>query len=60
MKKGKYLLAGLVVLAGMTGCTFDREHDRRHVRSWVQDMQDQHRFIDKYFFNYDEKDPDRY
>ncbi|MBI5369157.1 MAG: hypothetical protein HZA54_19125 [Planctomycetes bacterium] len=54
------LVAALVGLVALVGCTFDSDHNRAHWRSFKQDVHDMHRFIDRHFLNYDEEDPDRY
>ena len=43
------------------GClTFDRSHDEMHWRAIQQDVDKFHKSVDRYFFDIDETDPDRY
>jgi hypothetical protein len=51
-------LAGLAV--GATGCTYYRDHTRRHWEAWKQDMHQFHKDFDRLILNYDETDPNRY
>ncbi len=59
MKKLLLLLC-LVILGLVAGCTFSREHNRRHWLALKQDIHEMHKFVDKYFANFDWDDPNRY
>ncbi|MDQ7778995.1 MAG: hypothetical protein RDV41_04715 [Planctomycetota bacterium] len=54
------LLFCLALLAFVAGCTYSREHNKRHWLSMKQDLHEMHRWVDKYWFNFDWDDPNRY
>lgn len=67
----KWILGFLIALLLSGGCisynldnepswTDKYEHEKRHMRAFWQDLSGIHRFIDRYFFNFDETDPARY
>ncbi|KAF0242761.1 MAG: hypothetical protein FD180_3746 [Planctomycetota bacterium] len=60
MFKKLLLVALLVSGAALVGCTFDGEHNKHHWWAFRQDIHEMHKFIDRHFLNYDERDPARY
>ena len=60
VRKALLLLSLATLLAAGTGCTYYREHTRRHWEAWKQDMHEFHKDFDRHILNYDETDPDRY
>ena len=57
----KLLLVGLLVSsAALVGCTFNAEHNKHHWWALRQDVHEMHRFVDRHFLNYDERDPSRF
>lgn len=57
------LILAVLVVSGAAlaiGCTFSAEHNKRHWWAFRQDVHEMHRFVDRHFFNYDERDPARY
>lgn len=52
------LLAGTSALSGCFSLV-DWEHNLNHLKVWNQDLDNIHRDIDRFFFNYDWDDPTR-
>ncbi len=60
----KKLFFGLLLLVssfGLSGCfsLVDWEHNLNHIKVWNSDLDNMHRSIDRYFFNYDWDDPNQ-
>ena len=57
MKTKMFAGASIAALIATSGCTTDREHNRRHWVRFRDQVHDMHTFIDKHLFDYDVTDP---
>jgi hypothetical protein len=68
MKKLSALVMALVVAVAFTGCARDSgsifyrgwKHFQWHVLGFYKDLVELHKEVDRYVFNLDERNPDRY
>lgn len=61
MKKVIALCLMVCATAGLSGCfsLVDWEHNKNHMRVFNSNLNDMHRSIDRFFFDYDWDDPTR-
>jgi|GEM_PF-1881316 len=59
MKKIAALALFALAATGLSGCFsfVDMEHNENHFTVWDQQLDDAHRSIDRFFFDYDWDDP---